>query len=142
MRKVIKGRLYDTETARLVCDWSNEYYANDLRWCAETLYRKRTGEYFVHGEGSALSKYARGCGGNATCGGEAITPLTYEQAREWAEAHMETEDYEAEFGTPDEGDRYDLHASISVAAQRALSRAAAAEGVTVGAIIERLASTL
>lgn len=143
MRKIIRKKVYDTETARRVgSEWDNGYSVSDFGYCAEQLYRKKTGEYFLHGEGGAQSKYARSCGRTAWCGGEAIIPLTYEAAREWAEEHLETEEYEAEFGTPDEDERYDLHTKISMAAWQTMSRAASAEGITVAAVIERMAATL
>lgn len=128
MRKVIRGKLYDTEKAKEVGSWSNGAWNND--YFRSTLYRKRTGEYFRCDQ---FGEYNFD---------EVIEPVTFEQAREWAECHLDGDEYIAEFGTPAEGDRYDLHATVSMAAWQAMSRAAAAEGVTVGAIIERLASTL
>ena len=141
MRKVIRGKLYDTGTAREVGEWSDGY-PSDFRYVSETLYCKRTGEYFVHGEGGAMSRYAESCGQNQWQGGEAITPLTYDAAREWAEGHLDADEYEAEFGIPDEGVDHDMHVVISEAAWQAISRTAAAEGVPVREIVERLASTL
>lgn len=141
MRKVIKGKLYDTEKAMMVAEWSDGY-PSDYRYCCEELYRKRTGEYFVHGEGGAMSKYAESCGQNQWQGGEAITPLTYDAAREWLEAHGTAEEYEAEFGIPDEGGEHDLHVIISEVAWQAISRAAVVRGVTVRAIIEGCAAEL
>ena len=141
MRKVIKGKLYDTEKAMMVAEWSDGY-PSDFRYCCEELYRKRTGEYFVHGEGGAMSKYAESCGQNQWQGGEAIVPLTYDAAREWLEAHGTAEEYEAEFGIPDEDGEHDLHVIISEVAWQTISRAAAVRGVTVRTIIEDCAARL
>ena len=141
MRKVIKGKLYDTDKATEVGDWSKGD-ASDFSHVSETLYRKRTGEYFVHGEGGPMSRYAESCGQNQWRGGEAILPLTYDAAREWAESHLDVDEYEREFGVPDEGGEHDLHVIVSESTWQAISRAAKSEGTTVRAIIERLAGTL
>lgn len=141
MRKVIKGKLYDTEKATMVAEWSDGY-PSDFRYCCEELYRKRTGEYFVHGEGGAMSKYAESCGQNQWMGGEAIRPVSYDEARQWLEEHGTAEEYEAEFGIPDEGAEHDLHVIISEAAWQAISRRAASEGSTVRNVIEAMAATL
>lgn len=141
MRKVIKGKLYDTEKAAMVAEW-RDGYPSDFRYTCETLYRKRTGEYFLHGEGGPLSPYAESCGQNQWQGGETIRPLFYDEARDWLERHGTAEEYEAEFGIPDEDAEHDLHIIVSEIAWQAISRAAASEGVAVRAVIERLASTL
>ena len=141
MRKVIKGKLYDTETATRVGEWSDGY-VSDFRFVCETLYRKRTGEYFIHGEGGPMSAYAESCGQNQWQGGKAIKPLTYDEARIWAEVHLDADEYEAEFGIPDEDAEHDLHVIVSETAWQSISRAATRDGVTIRAIIERLADTL
>lgn len=141
MRKVIKGKLYDTEKAAMVAEW-RDGYPSDFRYTCETLYRKRTGEYFLHGEGGPMSPYAESCGQNQWQGGEAIQPLTYDEAREWMERRADVTEYEREFGIPDEDAEHDLHVIISEGAWQALSRAASTESTTVRSIIERLASSL
>ena len=141
MRKVIKGKLYDTETAQMVAEWSYGY-PRDFEYTSETLYRKRTGEYFLHGEGGPRSPYAQTIGQNQWSGGEAIRPLAYGEAKAWMEKRAEVEDYEREFGIPDESAEHDLHVIIIETAWQQLSRAATSDGTTVRAVIERLASTL
>lgn len=141
MRKIIKGKQYDTTKATSIVNWSYGY-VNDSNHVSETLFRKRTGEYFLHGRGGAMSHYAQSCGQNQWSGGEAIVPMTYEEARVWTEEHTTADNYEREFGVPDEGSEHDLHVIVSEAAWQAISRTAASEGTTVRAIIERLADTL
>jgi len=128
MRKVIKGKLYDTEKAREVGYWSNGWTGRDYR--NATLYCKRTGEYFAHRVAGEYDPV------------DTIEPLAYDDARAWAEAHLDADEYESEFGIPDEGEEHDLHTVVSEAAWQAISRTAAVEGTTVRAIIERLAETL
>ena len=53
-------------------------------WYRETLYRKRTGEYFLFGESY-----------NGCCryyGGE-IIPYTLNEAKQWAEWHCDGDEY-------------------------------------------------
>ena len=46
MKKIISGKLYDTETAKEIAVWNNGRSYSDFSHCVETLYKKRTGEYF------------------------------------------------------------------------------------------------
>ena len=103
MKKIINGKLYDTETAKRVGAWSNNRSSRDFSSCDEILYRKRTGEFFLHGMGGPMTKYARSCGDNSWSGGEEIIPLSAAKAREWAEEKLDADDYAEIFGMPDEG---------------------------------------
>lgn len=141
MRKVIKGKLYDTESASEVTSYSYGY-PGDFQHFTETLYRKRTGEYFLHGEGGAMSRYAQSCGQNQWSGGERIMPMSYDDAKSWTEEHADADVYEAEFGVPAEDAEHDLHVIISEAAWQALSRRAAADSIPVSKLIEQLAAEL
>ena len=47
MKKIINGKLYDTKTAELVCDWTQRMY-NDLGYVYYALYRSPRGRYFVY----------------------------------------------------------------------------------------------
>lgn len=58
MKKIINKKTYDTETAKPVCTYSY-VFAGDFRKVTETLYRKKTGEYFLHGIGGPASKYPK-----------------------------------------------------------------------------------
>ena len=98
MKKIINGRLYNTETAEKIAEWNNGIYGNDFRSCEETLYKKKTGEYFIYGSGGALSKYSVPCGNNGSSGASDITPVTKEQAKIWLETKGDTETYIHEFG--------------------------------------------
>lgn len=87
MKKIINGKRYDTDTAEVVHDWSNGYYCNDFHYCEETLYKTKSGAYFLCGEGGAMSKYSRSLGNNSWGGGAGIEPLTPDEARKWLEDH-------------------------------------------------------
>lgn len=100
MKKVINGKLYNTESAEMVghdsANWGN------FSFWAESLYKKRTGEFFLYGEGGPMSRYARSCGNNSVSGGESIKPLSEAEAREWAEEHLDGDEYIEIFGDVEE----------------------------------------
>lgn len=136
--KIIKnGKVYDTSTARLVAAHA-QGYGRDSGKYTEQLYRKRTGEYFLSGEGGPGSKYAEQFGGGWISGSR-IIPLSYEQARQWAEEHLDADEYEAEFGAVAEDDsRTTLTLSVTGSAAEAARRAASRAGVSLSAYIEQL----
>ncbi len=51
MKKVIDGKVYDTETATLKAEWENMYDARNFNYVEEQLYQKKTGEFFLYGYG-------------------------------------------------------------------------------------------
>ncbi len=102
MRKIINGKMYDTNTAKEISYWNNGGSHSDFDFCEETLFRKRTGEFFLYGFGGAMSKYSKSCGLNSWEGSEEIIPLTEDKARKWVETHADAEDYIKVFGEPEE----------------------------------------
>lgn len=58
MKKIINGKVYDTETAKILGTWSSPVFVTDFSYYTETLHQKRTGEFFLFGEGGPMSKYA------------------------------------------------------------------------------------
>jgi hypothetical protein len=85
-RKVINGKIYDTETAEHL--GSDSYgCSGDFDSWAENLYVTKRGNYFLQGRGGARSCYAVSCGNNSVGGGSDIRPLTRVEALAWAEAH-------------------------------------------------------
>ena len=138
MKKIINGKVYDTEKAKKVASWYSDYARNDFHYYEEELYKKKTGEFFLYGEGNAASPYSRGCGQNEWCGGEKIVPLTFKEAQDWAEKHLDGDEYCAIFGEPDE-DAEDVTLGIAVSAEVAakLRRSAAENGISQRAQLER-----
>lgn len=92
MKKIIRGRKYDTETARKVGCKTEQAQYGDVDYA---LYRKRTGEYFVHAEYDY--PYDDGCP-------DYIKPLTNDEANEWAQENLDVDVYEREFGEVSEDD--------------------------------------
>lgn len=138
MKKIINGRLYDTETAK---ELGSDSYSNrsDFHYWEETLYQKRTGEFFLHGEGGPASKYAKTVGLNEWSGGERIMPLSYTEAQEWAEKHLDGDTYIEIFGAPEEDEsKQKITLSLSAAAIAKAKQEAAKAGITFSAYIESL----
>lgn len=102
MKKVINGRMYDTTTARCVADWDNGLYGDRLYYWEESLYKKKTGEFFLYGWGGPGTHYSRSCGSNSWCGGEEIQPLSEAEARKLVEKHCNGEEYVEIFGEVEE----------------------------------------
>ena len=97
MKKIINGKVYNTQTAKCLVEWDNGHFKSDFNYCSEDLYRKRTGEYFLHGQGGAMSKYSSRSG-NSSGWGDQIIPLTLDEAKEWAEKKLDGDEYESIFG--------------------------------------------
>lgn len=136
MKKIIGGKKYDTETARFIGEdgFSN---SRDFNHWSEELYQKRTGEFFLYGEGGPLSRYAEVTGQNEWSGGEKIIPLSYDSAREWAEEHLDADDYESVFGEITEDDsKRPLTVSIQTEVFEMLSRMSAESGKSKSEIVE------
>lgn len=102
MKKIINGRMYNTDTAKRLCSADNGGSCRDFYHWEEELYQKKTGEFFLYGEGGPASKYSRSCGQNEWCGGCDITPMTEQQAREWMERNATADEYIEVFGEPEE----------------------------------------
>lgn len=144
MKKIISGKKYDTTTARKVGEWENIADVRDFTYFCETLYRKRGGEYFLHGEGNAASKYCVDLGDNRWTGGERIIPLSYDSARTWAEEHLSVDEYEAEFGevAEDEAETTTITIRVTPATKAAFDRLAARTGRLKGDLLAEAISMI
>ncbi|MDO4432008.1 MAG: hypothetical protein Q4B80_01700 [Aerococcaceae bacterium] len=111
MKKIIQNKVYDTTTAKEIGTYKADYPVNAFAFYTETLYKKRTGEYFIHGKGGGLSKYA-GTYNDMRGPGEKIMPLTFDEARKWAEEKLKVVECEKEFGSSDEDGMTNIHLQI------------------------------
>lgn len=134
MKKIINGKVYDTDKAR---ELGVDGYSNsrDFNHWTERLYQKRTGEFFLYGEGGPMSRYAVTIDQNSWSGGEKIMPLTPAKAREWAEEHLNADEYEAIFGLPDEDADAVLYLHIPADLDAKIRQAAAESGKSLSAYI-------
>lgn len=135
MKKVINGKVYDTEKAQFIADAHHDNIKDaDGKSLKQWLYKKKTGEFFVQAEGVAIELqniFQHGYRPNAI-----IYPLTYEQAQRWAERELTAEQWESIFGDPEDDDsRVSLNLSMSAAEAEIIKKAAAQAGMTVSAYI-------
>lgn len=137
MKKIINGKSYDTTTAREVASTYHGDGPRDFHYYSETLYCKRTGEYFLAGEGGPMTKYSHSTGQNSWSGGEKIFPITLAEAKEWMEKERDAEDYEAEFGAVTEDDTVHLHISLPADVADRIRTAAKEAGISVSECIAR-----
>lgn len=138
MMKIIKGKKYDTETALKVAEWDNGLGRSDHHAIYETLYKKRTGEFFLFGEGGGLTGYSEAVG-NAFTWGEKIIPLTLDTAKEWVEAHLDGKKYEDIFSNvSDDSSRKVISLSLSSTNIDKLKTVALEKGISMSAVIDKL----
>lgn len=132
MKKIIKNKVYDTETAKLLGEYEFEYASrSDLTWYSEKLYQKRTGEFFLYGEGNAASTYSNRNG--------AITPLSYDEAAEWGEQKLDADKYIGIFGEPEEDDsKRSLNLYLTIETIARLRQAAAKAEMSIGDFIAKM----
>lgn len=125
MKKIINGKRYDTETAEEIGFWRTERSVTDFSYCEETLYRKRTGEFFLYGDGGPSSPYAHAAYGMMGAG-EAIVPLTEDEAKTWVEQKLDADTYEALFPVEEE-DVVSMESGARLASLRAQAGLSQAE---------------
>lgn len=141
MKKIIGGRVYDTEKARELGTYANAGSWRDFNHFEETLYQKKTGEFFLYGEGGPMTRYAEPTGQNSWSGGDRIMPMTYDEAKVWAEEHLEADEYESIFGeiVEDNGSgKQVVSISVTPAKWEMAKRRAAQLGIGISEYIERM----
>lgn len=88
--KYIDHKKYDTDAAEELAEWDNGYRRGDSRWVDEKLKRMPDGRLFLECEGGFRTQYAKRAGLNGWYQiGEAIVALTDDEARDWAEEHLD-----------------------------------------------------
>lgn len=138
MKKIINGKVYDTETAVFIAraDHDNIMDATGNS-CKQAFYRKKTGEFFVHLE-SGTSISLHNIFQHDFRQGREIYPLTYAQAQMWAEKELDADTWLRIFGEPDEsGEAVTLGLQVSAAAAAKLKQEAAKLGIPQGKLLER-----
>lgn len=141
MKKIINGKVYDTKKAKEMGSYANYGSWRDFNHLEETLYKKKTGEFFLFGEGGPATRYAEPEGQNSWSGGSRIMPMTYDEAKAWAEKHLDAEEYEEIFGEIVEDDgsgKQVVSISVSPAKWEMAKREAAKKGIGISEYIESL----
>jgi len=105
MRRVIGGKVYNTETATCIC--CLPCFTQDERnfnWHDTHLYKTPKGAYFISGEGGPRSMWAEQIEAHGWAYGSGLTLVTEEEARSYAEqARVRPDEYEAAFGPVEVG---------------------------------------
>ena len=137
MKKVIKGKKYDTETAT-VLGCFHKGAKGELNYIREELFKKKTGEYFLYCKGGASTKYSVLVQNNTWSGSEKIIPLEFSDAQAWAEQNLKDDEYKSIFGEVTEDDESKvLTARVSASTLAKLQRHQSISGETIGTIVEK-----
>jgi hypothetical protein len=84
MQQIIDRKVYDTDTADQIAKHGAIVDKGDFHALAETLYKDADGQYFLHCQGGAATKYAKRTQEGKTFG-ERIQLLSKEEALDWCE---------------------------------------------------------
>ena len=134
MKRIISGRRYDTQTAKLV-GYTSYSTPGSLVYWREDLYRKKTGEFFLHGQGGPLSKYFEKIGENEWSYGHEIIPLSLSEAQEWVEKCLDADTYEEIFGEVEE-DKVQVSTWIEEGIKGEIDKLREEQGHTIADIIK------
>jgi hypothetical protein len=83
MKRVIAGRVYNTETADEICTDSRCH--GDFSDHDTTLYRTKNGNFFLSGSGGPMSLWSQSCGQNSWTGGRGLIAIDTAEAQRFAE---------------------------------------------------------
>lgn len=136
MKKIIDGKSYDTKTAKKVGYMTNGRFGDHDR-LEETLYLKKTGEFFLHGEGGAGSIYREWVGSHTT-ESEKIIPFEYEDATEWSEKNLTGDEYEAIFGEVVDEESVTITLRTTVEVKEKFDEMKKEKGLTASELLEML----
>ena len=101
MKKIIKGSVFDTTTAKHLGGYSY-LKPGDFSYFSENLYKTRSGKYFIHRVGGSASPYSKHVSQNEWESGETIFAVSMERAKDWAEENLDGDTYIEIFGEPGE----------------------------------------
>lgn len=101
LKKIINGKKYDTTTAKQIGYYDCGLSSSDFYYYREALYLKKTGEYFLAGEGHGNTRYAYS-DGNSRGWSKKIFPFALTDAKRWVEANLTSKEYEILFGEVEE----------------------------------------
>jgi len=84
MKKIIDGKIYNTETAQKIAFATSDYPRGDFKDYSETLYRTKKGAFFLAGEGGPMTRWGKSVGNMSTFG-DGIVAMSQAEALEWIE---------------------------------------------------------
>lgn len=134
MKKVINTKLYDTSGSPAVASSTHGKGENAIH---ETLHRKRTGEFFLHGEGGPASRYAKPVGDGQWANGEELFPMSVEAAQNWVKSNVPSQ-YDDIFGEKQQTRQYAF--TLPVKLVESAKKKAAAENLRIDTYLVNLLS--
>lgn len=84
MKKIINGKIYNTDTALFIGNFASACGPGDFRYEDTDLFKTTKGAWFICGGGGPLSRWSRPSG-SGQCGGSGIEVMTTAEALEWCE---------------------------------------------------------
>lgn len=144
MKKIIKKKVYDTDTATLVASVPHpNCYDSTGQTCEQELYLKKNGEYFMFLKGSRSDAVHNiRIEDEPHDKGKNIYVLPYDKARKWGEQELTAEQWLELFEPVEEDGKAQIHVYLSKRVINKLKKTAQMQGVTLGAVIESLADKL
>lgn len=115
MRTHINNKLYDTATAKKIFHTSNNLSTSDLRYQEVGVYKKQTSEYFLYQ-----------CIGTQGI----ITPITYEQAKDYTLNYGTKLEYDKEFGVVSDSETTFMRFELPLDVKRKIDMLASMSGKT------------
>lgn len=132
MKKIIAGKKYDTDTATLVAACQNLSDETNIDYQHKALYKKRTGEYFVAVTGCERFRDRL----------SEVIPVSYDEARSFAERWMDADEWEREFGEVSDSADVAVTVRVPASAKAAFDRECSRTGESRSAIVARLLDAL
>lgn len=143
MKKIIKNKVYDTDTAQLIKQADHPNITNGEGSCKQSLYRKKTGDYFLFVDGARTDVFHNlALDNNAHDRESHIYPLTYEQARAWAESEMTADEWLENFEPVEDDSLTAFNLTLSASAVSKFRLAAQRQQISQRELMERLIETL
>lgn len=83
MKKIIDGKEYNTEIATKIAAYTAPYDRDDRLYYYEELYMISPSNYFLYGEGSACTRYAKKNQNGTKSFGKNIIPIDGDTVSDW-----------------------------------------------------------
>lgn len=97
MKRVLEGRIYDTEKSVLICKICEGNKGDFAHFEAELYKTPKSGRFFLAGEGGPMTIFRKRVDQNSWSGSSGIIPISGEEALRYAERHASVEVVEKYF---------------------------------------------
>jgi hypothetical protein len=139
MKKIINGKVYDTDRARLIADVPHPNIKSSEGVCIQRLYLKRNGEYFLWLAGARSEIVSNMVLDSQPHDRERhFYPITYEQAKSWCESELLADEYISIFGEPEGANDVQLNLTISASTAAKFKMLAQERSITQKELFEAL----